>query len=310
MSLLAAVNQPNGNLDASGNPQYYFAVDRSPVDPTVTAPAFTATGTAGSGGSFTALADSGPAGVDIFNMVSKTANPNQLQWSMGMAVAPSGGNAGNNFAIYSYDDNGAFLSAPIQIVRSTGGVIMQNGMTTTTMVASGAAAVNSLNVTVDADISGDVNVSGDVVATAGAFGSVGPFALRDTMLVRGSQPYVAYTTPNAGGFALDADAGVFNVMLGLFNPTGLSQTMGLECDAAEIAALPVGTTFNFALQAGSAPIQLFVNAGGSFQSLGTFTAPAAAPPLSAPVVYRTLRKVALSAGLQSDWAKEYSAGAW
>lgn len=129
MSLLAQVNQPNGNKDASGNPQYYFAIDSTPADPAVSAPFFTATGTETVNGMFNAQADDlCGAGVDVFNMVSKTANPNQLQWSMGLVGVPTGANAGNNFALFAYDDNGAFLSSPISVNRATGDVIMPDSL--------------------------------------------------------------------------------------------------------------------------------------------------------------------------------------
>jgi hypothetical protein len=134
MSLLAQVNQPNAN-------RFYFALDTSPTDPTVTAPAFEATGTATSNGSFTALGTAVPGGIGMFNMETTLG---RAQWAIGMDAVPAGGNSGDNFALFSYDDNGAFLSAPLQVIRATGGVITQNGLTTTTLAATGAVTADSL----------------------------------------------------------------------------------------------------------------------------------------------------------------------
>lgn len=129
MSLLAQVNQPNAN-------RFYFALDSTPADPTVTAPAFEAIGTAVDPvGSFSALGDSVPGGIDMFNMKTSLG---RTQWSIGMANVPGGANSGNDFAIYAYDDNGAFLSGPLGIIRATGGVIAQNGLTSTTIIATTA----------------------------------------------------------------------------------------------------------------------------------------------------------------------------
>jgi hypothetical protein len=134
MSLLAQVNQPNPN-------RYYFALDTSPTDPTVTAPAFEATGTATSNGAFSALGTAVPGGIGMFNMETTLG---RAQWAIGMDAVPAGGNSGDNFALFSYDDNGAFLSAPLQVIRATGGVITQNGLTTTTLAATGAVTADSL----------------------------------------------------------------------------------------------------------------------------------------------------------------------
>lgn len=153
MSLLANVNQPNTN-------GYYFALDTTPDTQIVTAGAFYATGGAGVGpnGQFTAKGDSAPAGSDVFNMVN---NNGSSQWSMGLAVVPGGANSGNNLAFYSYDDSGAFIGAPLQIVRSTGGVVMPNGLTASQVVASGAMACESLTVGDASDVGGGVaNIAG------------------------------------------------------------------------------------------------------------------------------------------------------
>lgn len=136
MSLLAQVNQPNKDA-------YYFALDSSPVDPTVTAPRFMATGDNAGGGSFTAKSDDTTgAGEGVFDILSKASG--NAQWSIGLSGVPAGANSGNNLAVFSYADDGSFLSAPIQIVRSTGGVIAQNGLNTSTLLTTGAASLDSV----------------------------------------------------------------------------------------------------------------------------------------------------------------------
>ena len=134
MSLLAQVNQPNAN-------RFYFALDTSPTDPTVTAPAFEATGTATSNGSFSALGTAVPGGIGMFNMETTLG---RAQWAIGMDGVPAGANSGDNFALFAYDDNGAFLSAPLQVIRATGGVIASVGITTPTLVASSSVSAPNI----------------------------------------------------------------------------------------------------------------------------------------------------------------------
>lgn len=127
MSLLAQVNQPNAN-------RFYFALDTSPADPTVTAPAFEAIGTAANPvGTFSAQGDAVAGGIDMFNMKTSLG---RLQWSMGEVGVAAGANSGNNFALFAYDDNGAFLSAPITVNRATGSVVMDDALA----VAGGLSA--------------------------------------------------------------------------------------------------------------------------------------------------------------------------
>lgn len=290
----------------NGTGTYYFALNGgggAVKDEAFIAKGF---GTPANGGYFQATSqDTTGAGTDAFIMTDISG---VIRWGIGTSGVEAGANSGDNFAIYNYDDNGAFLSAPIQINRASGGVLMDNGLTVgNSLITTGALVADSAVITND--------LSGATIhAPNGYFAALQPYALRDTMLVRGSQVLQAYTTPNTNGFSLDADAGLFNVKCILsspYVPAPSAQTMALQTDAPEIAALPVGTTFTFALAQGSNPIELFVNAGASFNSLGTFSAPASGAPLAAPVIYRTLVKVAQSVGgAVNDWAKDYSAGAW
>lgn len=130
MSLLAQVNQPNAN-------RFYFALDSSPADPTVTAPAFEAIGTAANPvGTFSAQGDAVAGGIDMFNMKTSLG---RLQWSMGEVGVAAGANSGNNFALFAYDDNGAFLSAPITVNRATGSVVMTGALAAASVSAPNIA---------------------------------------------------------------------------------------------------------------------------------------------------------------------------
>lgn len=200
MSYLAAVNQPNAN-------GYYFALDTSPVDPTVTAPSFTATGTATVNGMFNALADDlCGAGVDVFNMVSKTANPNQLQWSMGMVGTPAGANSGNNFALFAYADNGAFLSSPISVNRADGDVIMTGSLA----VGGPVLATESMTAGASTTVGGGLAQINGTLGASRVFDGVynrpapGAEVLLSQFGPTGAPvgPLVSYTPANSGLFTL------------------------------------------------------------------------------------------------------------
>jgi hypothetical protein len=139
MSLLANVNQPN----PAG---YYFALDTTPSSAVVDAQAFVATGGAevGPSGSFSARGDAVPGGLGMFNI---TRPDGTATWAIGLdGTPPSGTSTGNNLAVYAYDNSGAFLSAPMQIIRSSGGVLMPNGLVASQVVSTGAMACESLTV--------------------------------------------------------------------------------------------------------------------------------------------------------------------
>ena len=211
MSLLAQTNQPNAN-------GYYFALDSTPVDPTVTAPAFTATGAGPAPvGSFSAKGDAVPAGIDMFNMV----RPNDaLQWSMGMVGAPAGANSGNNFALFSYDDNGAFLAGPMTVNRASGDI-----------VTSGNLAV--------ADNVNAENVAANVAVTAGLGTTVGGGDIQVNGTLGVAQVYDSiYNRPNAGVEVINTTYGPTGVML--TNPTFTPANSGLHSVTMEITADAAG----------------------------------------------------------------------
>jgi hypothetical protein len=61
------------------------------------------------------------AGLDN-HMFLKTSDSNRF--SLGLESTESGGNAGSNLVISSYDDNGSLLSLPLRVHRSTGNVLI------------------------------------------------------------------------------------------------------------------------------------------------------------------------------------------
>lgn len=117
------MTQPTGTL-VNGAPQFYFALDSSPDQPEVTAPAFVATGVGqpGNDGRFIARGDAA-AGAPALAFQMRTQGVSALQqWNIGMTDTPAGANSGNNFAIIAYDDAGAPLSTPLSINRATGAI--------------------------------------------------------------------------------------------------------------------------------------------------------------------------------------------
>lgn len=83
-------------------------------------------------------------------------NTGVSRWVLGLQPAETGGNTGSDFRIYAYDDGGAFITSPLQIVRATGIVSTPNGFNgknkgTATLVG-GTVTVSNSNVTADSDI--------------------------------------------------------------------------------------------------------------------------------------------------------------
>jgi hypothetical protein len=191
MSLLANVNQPNAN-------GYYFALDSTPENPVVDAPAFVATGGAGVGpdGMFTAQADGVPAGNDVFNIATSA---NVLQWSMGISGTSGPSNAGNNLTFFSYDNSGAFLAGPMSITRATGGVNIFNGLTANQVICTGAFSADSVLIDgVNAQKSQTAfAASGELVNSTSAI----PLGIATTVLA-------SFTVPVTGLYLLSADAQV------------------------------------------------------------------------------------------------------
>lgn len=121
----------------NGTGSYYFALNGGSTGP-ITDQAFVATGTGTppNNGYFEAISeDTTGAGTGAFRIVDMSG---VARWAIGTSGVEAGMNSGDNFAIYSYADNGTFLSAPIQINRASGGVQMTDGLTVgNTLISTG-----------------------------------------------------------------------------------------------------------------------------------------------------------------------------
>lgn len=120
-----------------GTGSYYFALNGGSVGP-VRDQAFVAEGfgSPANNGYFSAVSeDTTGGGTDAFIMTDLSG---VLRWAIGTSGVEAGANSGDNFAIYSYSDAGAFLAAPLTINRASGGVQMQNGLTVgNTLISTG-----------------------------------------------------------------------------------------------------------------------------------------------------------------------------
>jgi len=94
----------------------------------VSEPGFIATGTGNPAnqGYFKAVSQDPGGGTNAFIMTDISG---ARSWAIGTDGVRAGSNSGDNFAIYAYDDNDTFLSAPFKINRASGGVQIFNGMT-------------------------------------------------------------------------------------------------------------------------------------------------------------------------------------
>lgn len=105
------------------------------------------------GGNITVKQDAvnGGSGYYTFSTANST-----IRWATGLQTVETGANSGANLHFYCYADNGAFLSSPLNITRSTGIVNTPIGFYgkskgTATLVA-GTVTVNNSSVTADSDI--------------------------------------------------------------------------------------------------------------------------------------------------------------
>lgn len=220
MSLLPALNASRSD---NNNPEYYFALSGGTVGP-VSDTAFVATGIAGgAGGSFLAQAQGASAGSFTANgngtapFPTASFNLNQSAgtpvFSTGLLNVPTGvGNAGNDFAISRYDDNGGYQGAQLTITRSNGTVAVANGLTV------GSDANISGNLEVVGDLSGaTLNVSGN--ANIGIPSTAGGGLLEIEGTLGGSRVYDGkYNQPQTGGGGLLFTASVDGVTGGLPQP--------------------------------------------------------------------------------------------
>ena len=215
MSLLAQVNQPN----AQG---YYFSLEGSGSGSSSSQ--YTATGSAGAGGfistgpganvilnngSFVSRVDTTaiPAGAEVLVLQNDT-DPSLKRWGLGYAPGSETGvgNAGANFAINSYADNGSPLGTPLSINRATGVV-----------TATGLLPVPTLSQEISAIITGSVLAGntnypmGTFVApktglylfTGGFYMNVGGSALEDCEIGESDNVYVAISGIGLPNVAID-----------------------------------------------------------------------------------------------------------
>jgi|SRR5579863_750633 len=81
-----------------------------------------------------ALYSNAPSGQSAYYVFQNTGSS---RWDIKKDnTAESGSNAGSNFSIDAYGDNGIYLSTPIEIVRSTGVVTISSGLTITTGITT------------------------------------------------------------------------------------------------------------------------------------------------------------------------------
>lgn len=120
---------PNVSYRPDNTPLFVTTV--APVQGTIVASAFTATGEGqpGADGRFVARGDaSGGSPALAFQM--RTGGVSALQqWNIGMTEVPAGANSGNNFAILAYDDASNLLSIPLAINRATGAIELGSEVT-------------------------------------------------------------------------------------------------------------------------------------------------------------------------------------
>lgn len=236
MSLLAQVNQPN--------PQgYYFALDTRPNDPVVSAPAFEATGLGilSGVGSFSARGDGdNVAALQSFNMDTAAGI---RQFSIGLDGTSGALNAGNNLAIASYNNAGAFIGDALKITRATG----------------------------------DVEIAADLVMNGTITGATNIVLGQNTYLV--DQTYVA-PSPPAAGFTESVVATFTPPKAGLYL---LSASFGVDANALDgyTAAPPdnIGWTLRPTApppyppdSIGSVSLPVFTVAAGAANDYGLTTA--------------------------------------
>lgn len=231
MSLLAQMNQPNGTL-VNGKPQYYFALDSTPDDPTVTAPAFVATGVAGGpSGTFTAYADAVPAGTGVLNINKALPNGNVGQWSLGLTGVPAGANSGNDLTLFSYTDTGAFLNTSLIVDRSSNAITTFGDMNIGEDLLVGQTIASNVSVTAPAINATTVAAAPQVVA--GNPGTLGGGLLQVSGTAGVARAYdPIYNRPGPGAEVINTTWGPTGAIL--TNPTYTPAKTGLYTITMEV----------------------------------------------------------------------------
>jgi hypothetical protein len=106
-------------------------------------------------GTITVDRNTDPAGTNHYRLATASGS---LRWGVGIQAAESGSNAGSDYSVYAYADNGNFLNRCLYITRSTGTVSTPIGFygkskgTATLNGGAGTVTVNDTTVTADSDI--------------------------------------------------------------------------------------------------------------------------------------------------------------
>lgn len=225
----------------NGTGEFYFALNGGGTGPVVDqAFVATGTGTPPNQGSFTAVSqDTTGAGTAAFIMTNIAGVD---RFAIGQTGIEAGANSGDNLAIFSYADNGAFLAAPLIIERASGGVTMANGVT----------VGNSLTSTGPASVGTAATVGGGLLEIEGTLGLGRVFdavynpalAPQINILVTQTSPFPA--SPLPAGFSSYNVGAVFQVpKTGLYALTG---TVGINSAVGETFTCAPGDCVSLILQ--------------------------------------------------------------
>lgn len=105
----------------------------------------------------------------------------QARWAIGTSLIPTGANSGSDFTIYSYNDAGNFLQAPLTIRRSDGATGIFNISSIKNSAPAGTATVFPASKT-------NVEFGQGAVPIAGASNQATPFVMLFSTPVSGLNP--------------------------------------------------------------------------------------------------------------------------
>jgi hypothetical protein len=128
-----------------------------------------------SGSSYVTLSTSTNTGTGLYNMFNTSS---VIRWAIGNVDTETGSNAGNNFAIYRYADNGSLLgsSPALQITRS-------NGLVTINQALTIGGTLNGTSATFSGTLS---TTAGNAILSGGGSLAITPSATRGVVAIGGS----------------------------------------------------------------------------------------------------------------------------
>ena len=223
-----------------------------------------------------------PAGQICIAFVNSTTE--NLRWGIGTSTAEAGANSGNNFEVFSYNDNGTFFQNVVEITRSSGLVTIGSGSVTSTLSVGAAAGAGTLQVVGPAgaaqvydEIYNPPVMGGDtLMLSAGADGTIGtntPFTPTRTgtyvlsLTIQGADNGWTWAAGNSINYVMTYNAGA-NVVAGaqfyisgLVDPTGMPARGPLAADSFEyqcdiLVTLTAGTAYTIAYGATGAAFNL------------------------------------------------------